>query len=105
MQTGIQSRAALERLFRNDGTPAGPLSTAHGALDGRRPVFVCAVFTSPLGDQLGHRRTATEGGFPPFRGDSQLGRSTLEEIAQQAAHWGVEEEYIDLAERQITILN
>lgn len=68
MQTGIQSRAALEGLLGNDGTPTGFLSAAHGALDGRRPVLVCAVFTSPLGNQLGHRRTTAEGGSPPFRG-------------------------------------
>lgn len=34
MHTSIQGRAALEGLLSNDGTPAGPLSAAHGALDG-----------------------------------------------------------------------
>lgn len=34
MHTGIQGRAALEGLLSNDGTPAGLLSAAHGALDG-----------------------------------------------------------------------
>lgn len=34
MQASIQGRAALKGLLSNDGTPAGPLSAAHGALDG-----------------------------------------------------------------------
>lgn len=68
VQTSIQSRAAFEGLLSDDGTPTGPLSAAHGALDGGRPVLVCAVFTGPLGNQLAHRRAAAVGGSPPLRG-------------------------------------
>ena len=72
MQAGIKSRAALEGLLSNDGTPAGLLSAAHGALDGGRPVLVCAIFTNPLGNQLGHRRTNAEGAFLLIRGALSL---------------------------------
>lgn len=68
VQAGIERGAALEGLLGDDGTPAGPLSAAHGALDGRRPVLVCAVFAGPLGNQFGHRHTAAKGGFLPLRG-------------------------------------
>lgn len=68
MQTGIERRAALEGLLGDDGTPAGPLSATHGALDGRRPVLVCAVFTGPLGNQFGHRHTSPKEGFLPLGG-------------------------------------
>lgn len=68
VQAGIERGAALEGLLGDDGTPAGPLSAAHGALDGRRPVLVRAVFAGPLGNQFGHRHTAAKGGFLPLRG-------------------------------------
>lgn len=58
MATGVQSGAALEGLLRDDGPRAGPLSTAHGALDCRGPVLVRAVLTGPLGADLCHRRAA-----------------------------------------------
>lgn len=70
VQTSIQSRAALEGLLSDDGPPTGPLSAAHGALDGGRPVLVCAVFTGPLGSQLAHRHSAAVGGSAPSQGSS-----------------------------------
>lgn len=54
---GVQARAAPEGLLGDDGTPAGPLGAAHGALDGRGPVLKRAVFTGPLGTQLSHRHS------------------------------------------------
>lgn len=63
----VQGRGDLVGLLCDDGA-AGLLGTAHGALDGGRPVLVGAVLTRPLDGRLAHPRSGAPRSFLPPTG-------------------------------------